>query len=114
MINILKKIGLYFAKEIHLSKFKLLITIPILIAVLSSFTFDINWETSSLNYSKDHQDYSEFITLIIFIVTLVIIDVVYVIINNNYKSKRRERRIRILENPNLTDSLKEIFLNQDE
>lgn len=114
MIAIFKKIGLYFAKKIHLSKFKVLLSLPILFAVITSFTIKLDWNNKIANYNRDAQTYNEFITIIILLVILVLIDLIYEFLNNRYKERRRKQRISILMNSEISDRLKELYLEKDE
>jgi len=113
MVGVLKKIGLYFAKKIHLSKLKVLLSIPILFTVLASFLFEFDWQNNKISFSKDSHTYNEFLTVLILIVILIVIDLIYELIDNKRKERAEIREIELLSNPKVSDSIKESYLNRD-
>ncbi len=112
MVGFLKKIALYFARKIHLSKLKVILSIPILLTVLASFLFEIDWNNKKFSVSKDSHTYKEFITVLILLLLLILIDVTYEFIEGKRKEREDIREIELLSNPNVSDSIKESYLKR--
>ena len=112
MVGFLKKIALYFAKKIHLSKLKVLLSIPILFTVLASFLFEIDWSNKKFSISKDSHTFKEFITVLILLLILILIDLIYELIEGKRKEREDNREIELLSNPNVSDRIKESYLNR--
>ncbi|WP_419212612.1 hypothetical protein ACNR9Q_00445 [Maribacter sp. X9] len=114
MIKIFKKIGFFFAKKIHLSKIKVLLTIPLILAIIASITLEIDFEKYFLKFSKDSSPYGEFLTLCILIVILIIIDLIHDRSESNKKGRKMEIDAKVLADPNISEELKEKFLSKYE
>ena len=109
MIRLLKKIALFFIRNVHLSKFKLLISIPVLLALITSITIDVT--SNSFKFSKDSESFKELLAILIFLIILVIIDLVYDLLNKKENTSRRRDLITILKDDSILDEIKDKYLD---
>ena len=110
MINFFKSIAFYFSKKIHLTKLKVLLCIPILIASLTSFILTIDLEEGKVHFSDMVKNQNEFYALLLFLILLFIIDLIYEFVTNKSADKRRKDVIEVLKDQTISEDLKKTYL----
>tara|TARA_R110002124_G_scaffold254044_3_gene419502 strand:+ start:3190 stop:3543 length:354 start_codon:yes stop_codon:yes gene_type:complete len=117
MINFFKKIGAIFSKDISPSKLKVFIVLPLYMALILSYSIKLDYDFDEfINFSldKDTQLFYEFIVLNIVILILIGIDMIYELLNKKYNERKEIRKKLIIENTEISDYIKEIYLKSED